>query len=58
MVVNQGPIPRDPRGVHTSPEEVSQRSAEILDEPADTLAEEADQLHRAHAVLNHALNAE
>ncbi|EEI16617.1 hypothetical protein HMPREF0298_1648 [Corynebacterium lipophiloflavum DSM 44291] len=44
--------------MHTTAEEVSQRIAEILAEPVGSLAEEADQLRRAHQVLNHALNAD
>lgn len=50
------PIPRGPRAVRTTAEEVSDRIAAILAEPAADLAAEADALARAHAVLREALN--
>ena len=50
------PIPRDPRAVRITAEEVSDRIAAILAEPAADLAAEADALARAHAVLREALN--
>lgn len=50
------PIPRDPRAVRTTAEEVSDRIGAILAEPAADLAAEADALARAHAVLREALN--
>lgn len=50
------PIPRDPRSPRITPEDVDRRITEILDEPAETLAEQADRLSRAHTVLSEALN--
>ena len=50
------PIPRDPRGPRTTPEDVTRRIGEILAEPAGTLEAQADQLSRAHMVLSEALN--
>ena len=38
-----------------SPTDVEKRLAEILGEPSGSLAEEAAQLERAHAVLHDAL---
>lgn len=46
--------PHDPRAV-VKPEKVEQDLAEILNEDAEGLAAEAEQLERAHAVLRAAL---
>ena len=43
------------RAPAVSPADVDKQVAEILGEPAGTLAEEAAQLERAHAVLHRAL---
>ena len=50
------PIPRDPRAVRITAEEVTDRISAILAEPAADLVAEADALARAHAVLREALN--
>lgn len=49
------PRPHDPRLPRVSPADVEKRLAEVLDQPAGTLAEEAAQLERAHEVLHDAL---
>ena len=46
--------PHDPRAV-LAPEALGASVAEILQEPADSLEEELNQLDRAHAVLRDAL---
>ncbi|MDO5031646.1 hypothetical protein [Corynebacterium sp.] len=46
--------PHDPRAVPT-PEEVDAQVNEILSEPVASLAEEAAQLDKAHAVLRDVL---
>lgn len=47
--------PRDPREVFLTPQEITDRLGEILHRPAETLAEQATQLHDAHEVLQEAL---
>lgn len=49
------PIPRDPRALHTDPSQVDAAVAEILGQPVDGLAEEVEQLEKAHEVLRDAL---
>lgn len=49
------PIPRDPRTLQTTPEDVDRKIAEILGAAAPTLADEAEQLEKAHDVLRDAL---
>ncbi|QYH19781.1 hypothetical protein JKI95_01035 [Corynebacterium aquatimens] len=52
------PKPGDPRAPRFSTEDLADlqtRYEAILAAPADTLAEEADQLSRAHALLANAL---
>lgn len=49
------PKPRDPRLPVLSADEITAQFSAILDEPAGTLEDEVDQLTRAHAVLNDAL---
>ncbi len=55
IVAAPGPKPHDPRQPRVSPADVEKRLAEILGEPSGSLAEEAAQLERAHAVLHDAL---
>lgn len=49
------PIPRDPRQLSTTPDQVDQKVAEILNQPTSDLAEEYAQLDAAHLVLRDAL---
>lgn len=49
------PIPRDPRELAMTPEQVDAEIARILSEPAADSAEQAEQLDRAHRVLRDAL---
>lgn len=48
--------PHDPRALGVDADTVSARVEEILATPADTLAEEVEQLRAAHKVLHDALN--
>lgn len=43
------------QAVKISPVDIDKQIGEILDEPANSLVEEASQLERAHAVLHRAL---
>ncbi|MDU0477624.1 hypothetical protein QVA66_00020 [Staphylococcus chromogenes] len=49
------PKPHDPRALRVTPEEVERQVTEILGESPSTLAEEAEQLARAHDVVHNAL---
>ncbi|WKD57722.1 hypothetical protein CAPI_05870 [Corynebacterium capitovis DSM 44611] len=49
------PRPRDPRAPRISPGEIEQRISSILAEDCANLAEEIDQLNRAHSILHEAL---
>lgn|GEM_PF-6052382 len=49
------PRPRDPREVPLTPQQITDRLGEILHRPAETLADQAAQLHDAHEVLQEAL---
>lgn len=49
------PLPQDPRRTRVSPADVEKQLNAILGENPASLAEETDQLERAHAVLHEAL---
>lgn len=55
MALMSNPIPRDPRSLGVTPEELNQSIEEILAEPAEDLAAEAEQLNQAHELLRAAL---
>lgn len=52
---SNAPKPHDPRVPRMSVDELDERFNAILAEPAETLADTAEQLDRAHAVLRDAL---
>lgn len=49
------PKPRDPAQPSLTPEELSQRIDDALQHPANDLADEAEQLEKAHRILSDAL---
>lgn len=49
------PKPRDPRQPQRTAAEITEQFEAVLEEPAETIADEADVLTRAHAVLAEAL---
>lgn len=49
------PIPRDPRQLAVTPEELDSSIEEILSQPAGDLVAEAQQLDQAHELLRAAL---
>lgn len=49
------PKPQDPSRPSISPEELAEKLDGIFDEPAGSLAAEAEQLEAAHQILNDAL---
>lgn len=49
------PVPRDPRQLAVTPEELNQSIEEIFAEPAEDLSAQAEQLNQAHELLRAAL---
>ena len=49
------PVPRDPRQIAVTPDELNQSIDEVLAEPAGDLEAQAEQLSKAHELLRAAL---